>query len=190
MKEEAKLAASRAFKMVCEQVIGDFNELVIEPPAEFRLYGIPAWVVHGLMPFEVINQFSLVIKGGTVIDEADTLHSSVLVLELQVSLGDATEHSFMVTPLPGHFVAGGLNIPQFFSWVFAGLGHSGPGSGGTGSRIHDLALEKIKEAGRIVKHSVAELPVNPFGEVFRELGPIVSVKYPDDMDVSPVRPYE
>lgn len=189
MRPEARLAASQAFQRVCEQVLGDFNELGIESPEEFRVYGIPAWVVSGYMPFEVINQFSLVIKGGTVIDEADTVHSAVQVLELQVNEGDATEHSFMITPLPGHFVHGGMNIPQFFSWIFAGLGHSGPGAGGTGSRIHDLALEKIREAGRMVKHRVAELQVNPFDEVFRELGPIVSVRYPDQLDAASVRPY-
>jgi hypothetical protein len=182
MRPENQSSAVEAFRLVCEQIRDDFRELKLAPPDEFSLFGIPAWVAGGYTPFEVIDVLRLVVKGGTVVDENDPVHSSVLVLELEVTHipneKEVTEHSFMVTPLPSASFGGAFSIPHFFTWVFSDIGHSGPGSGGTGNQLRTESDKVIAEAGRIVKHKVECLKANPFEELFRESGPIVWVKYP------------
>lgn len=128
----------------------------------------------------MLNEFKIVLGGAVRASEHVT--SSVRVLEI-IEPGDDggnNAHSFLITVMPFPSTATMFAIPTI--WCFAFVGVATSGYTGSGPEIYERLVEMIKEVeGGIVRHRTIEIEKDPLEAAFAEMGPILEIRYPDQL---------
>lgn len=179
-KEEAGEAVLAAIGKRVAEWISSFNDSSEEAP-EFSLILSPV-VGPETNVFAVPDAFTQVLRGaiawGEPSDGKVRAHK-VHVLQVNVSDGKTSRHSFVVTALPSEVFKGTFSVESYHSFVFAEATTSG--YAGSGPQVHQLIHDEIKRAGSQVELGEIDLKMDPLADMFAEYGPVLWARWPDQL---------
>lgn len=178
-------AAKEVFGTLGKQ-IREWEDSFEERPETDREFGVILSPVTGpdTNVLDVPNAFLQVLRGTLAFGEPGAsppaVHRvSVLDIKVPDAAGTTARHSFLITALPSRMVRGTLTIPLFHSFAFVRAATSG--YAGTGPQVYKMIREAIDKEAPHVFRTELTLRRDPLDLLFPLFGPVLGVRWPDEL---------